>query len=258
MSRIEGGIVMKNKIMNLSDKRRIIIILIILLLLFLLIGLSFIIYGHKEVKEIYRGTSVYNAKMEENQVLNCTDVSSKECMSTIHYYRTYETTKDYPKLEELFQKFNEDTKQREIEDQKVETKDDPLCVDVKDKYKYRYTTSNYLDYYELDTTDIISVTMEITRKDYCTGEDTIIDEVYNYSKKDDILITDEEDMLKRFNYSKEELNDIIVKYSKKALKEDVDVSKIAHYRLSKTFTGILIIEYQLEGSDEWHLCKYDI
>ena len=169
-------------------------------------------------------------------------------------YKIFHYKLDNKDIQDLLKKMNNNTKKQKEEDLKHPTANDPECSSVKDSYKYRYLTHAEIEYFE-DTQNILSMSFEYTTYDYCKKTESFTSEVYNYSKKEKKFLTTEE-FFEEFHYSEEDIHNIIQHFVKESLHQEIDVSQISNIRAFFNHESRLVLQYQLNGSEEWNYAFY--
>lgn len=234
----------------MNKNKKIILLIGIIAIILLVLGIIFTLGKLGKPKQ-NNPTQVNNLTATEETIENCKLTDDDICvMSGLMAYKIYEYKANIEDVQNLLKQLNLLTLERKANEQEDLMTNYSECSAVYDKFYYRNMTSNYISYYEDVERDVISITNEITHKDFCTGEERIEYDVYSYSKKLKDFIVSEEDMFNSFEVSKEQVNQMIEDYAKKENIE-VDVNKITSYQLLYNNYGQLIIDYKFDGDSTW-------
>ena len=238
---------MKKK--KIISRKLLFILIPILIIILIVVGIIVAVAGNYQKDE---GDFLNSFGAEETRVVNCVDLKDEDCLiSSISTYKFYQYHYDNPDIEALVDKINEQTRKLQKEEEKKGTVNYKECDEVKDKYKYRYLTTNHLEYFDLKD-QALTITVELNTRDYCTGETKYSSEVYVYDKVNGKFIETQDEMFEFFHETPDSVNEVIVRYAKQYEDREIDPAKIVNYRLAYNHNTRFIIQYQLEGDDTWY------
>lgn len=233
----------------MKNRKIIIVICILVGLLLLFSAIQFIMHPTSKKEE---SEFLDNLDYHYDRVSNCVDSKSRDCAKIMNAnYAVYSFNEDIPAVKEMITKLNQQNENQKKEDQKYGTAQDEACTAVKDKYKYRYSTITLMEYLE-SKDDLITFSQDTIRTDLCEDTQSSKTDIYVYSKKQGKFLETSDELFDAFHYSKEEINEIIVKDAKEFDNRDVDPTKITEYKLTYNSLTQLIILYRVEGDEKWY------
>ncbi|MBR3211139.1 MAG: hypothetical protein IKF71_04310 [Bacilli bacterium] len=197
-----------------------------------------------------------NLDYKYDNVDNCIDPKDDLCVAS-GGYAIYTFKSDNPDMQKLMKEMNAKNQKLKKEDLKHTTADDEACAEVKGKYKYRYLTKTLTEYLEYKN-DVISISQNNIRSDFCSDDVQNTVDIYIYSKKKKKFLTEPDELFEAFGYLKEQIDEIIVKNAKKRENKDIEASQITGYQLTYNHLTQVIILYQLDGNDEWFFAYNDV